>query len=743
MDERLDARAHQRSGDRRREARRRGLRRGARRGPCRGHPHTDGGRAWLTATAVLTGVTGGWGRAVLDRFLAEGWNVVATHREEQRPDDLPQPVAAVRADLSDPDAAIAVVDAAVERFGGVDALAHIAGGFAAAGTIDEQPVDVWRSQMAINLDTAYFMTRAALTPMRGAGRGSIVYIGTSAMLTPFSGASGYIVSKVALGGLMRCVDVEFRTAGIRANAHRRQDRRHAPKPGREPRRRPLALDDGRGAGRGGGVALHRRVGAPLGRADPGVWPRLSPAPSRRPRRPSTRRRRRRAPERRSGAPTSAGSTSAPRPRSRSSTAASPRWSRRTTSGARTAASRWWTAAARSRSRASSTATRTRRSAATGPASSTCAPRAPTTSASTRRAGGSARPSRRPAASGRTAWPRPSAGTWGWMAANGTTTAEGKSGYGLDRETELASAHGRGRPAPDRDRADVPRRALGAARVRLRGRVPGLRDRRGAAGGRAGGPSTPTSSSSAARSRPSRPTGTCAPRSATAWSPRLHGDQFTESGAVPLAIELGARSVDHLEATGPDGVARSRRATSRRCSCPLRRSILAPPAPPARALVDAGAIVALATDFNPGSAFCDSLPLVMTLACTALGMAPAEALAACTVNAAWVLGRADRAGRLAPGYDADIVLLDAPDWRLRRLPPGGPRHRRRLRPRREDRGWLVAGVDQVSPPWPGSNLTQMHDTSAHSRDGPGSDPSPGLARTRAGLVRGRDAAPVAS
>ena len=100
---------------------------------------------------------------------------------------------------------------------------------------------------------------------------------------------------------------------------------------------------------------------------------------------------------------------------------------------------------------------------------------------------------------------------------------------------------------------------------------------------------------------------------------------------------------------------------------LRRS-----QPPARALVDQGAIVALATDFNPGSAFCDSLPVVMTLACTALGMAPAEALAACTVNAAWVLGRADRVGRLAPGYDADIVLLDAPDWRHVCLPPGGPR-----------------------------------------------------------------------
>jgi imidazolonepropionase len=86
-------------------------------------------------------------------------------------------------------------------------------------------------------------------------------------------------------------------------------------------------------------------------------------------------------------------------------------------------------------------------------------------------------------------------------------------------------------------------------------------------------------------------------------------------------------------------------------------------PPARALIDAGGIVALATDFNPGSAFCHSLPVVMGLACTQLGMAAAEALAACTVNAAWVLGRSDRLGRLANGYDADIALVDAPDWRF--------------------------------------------------------------------------------
>jgi imidazolonepropionase len=94
-------------------------------------------------------------------------------------------------------------------------------------------------------------------------------------------------------------------------------------------------------------------------------------------------------------------------------------------------------------------------------------------------------------------------------------------------------------------------------------------------------------------------------------------------------------------------------------------------PPGRALVDAGAAVALATDFNPGSAYCESLPLACSVACTQLHLSPAEALAACTVNAAHVLGRSDRKGRLGPGYDADVVLLDAPDWRYLAYHMGAP------------------------------------------------------------------------
>ena len=132
--------------------------------------------------------------------------------------------------------------------------------------------------------------------------------------------------------------------------------------------------------------------------------------------------------------------------------------------------------------------------------------------------------------------------------------------------------------------------------------------------------------------------------------------------MPLAIELDARSVDHLEATGDEGVHALAASDVVAVLLPASALFLARPMPPARGLLDAGAAVALATDFNPGSAFCESLPLVCSLACTQLGMAPAETLGACTVNAAHVLGRADRLGRLAPGYRADFVLLDAPDWR---------------------------------------------------------------------------------
>jgi imidazolonepropionase len=144
--------------------------------------------------------------------------------------------------------------------------------------------------------------------------------------------------------------------------------------------------------------------------------------------------------------------------------------------------------------------------------------------------------------------------------------------------------------------------------------------------------------------------------------RIHGDQFSECGAIPLAVELGAASVDHLEQTGAEGVARLAAGGVAGVCLPLCALYLDLPMPPARAIAEAGGLVVLATDFNPGSAPCDSMLASMNLACTRLRLSCAEALAASTAAPATVLGLGAEVGRLAPGYAADVVLIDDPDWR---------------------------------------------------------------------------------
>ena len=247
---------------------------------------------------------------------------------------------------------------------------------------------------------------------------------------------------------------------------------------------------------------------------------------------------------------------------------------------------------------------------------------------------------------------------GWMRRHGTTTFEAKSGYGLDRDTELASLRAiraaGGIPTWLGAHAVPPEFADGDAYLdfALAEVLP-----EAAQIAEAADVFVERGAFDLAQAR--RYLEAC--RDA-GLALRLHGDQFTELGAIALAVELGARSVDHLEATGDDGVRTLAASDVTGVVLPASALFLGRPMPPARVLVDAGAAVALATDFNPGSAFCESLPLCCSLAATQLKLSPAEALAACTVNAAHVLGRADRLGRLAAGYRADIVLLDAPDWR---------------------------------------------------------------------------------
>ena len=247
---------------------------------------------------------------------------------------------------------------------------------------------------------------------------------------------------------------------------------------------------------------------------------------------------------------------------------------------------------------------------------------------------------------------------GWMLRQGTTTWEGKSGYGLDHDTELASLRairaaggvptwlGAHAVPPEFGDADA---YLDFVLADVLPEAAALAD--------AADVFLEEGAFDAAQAR--RYLEACRVAGLVL---RLHGDQFTEYGAVPLAIELGARSVDHLEATRDEGVRALAASDVTAVVLPASALFLGRPMPPARALVGAGAAVALATDFNPGSAFCESLPLVCSLAATQLGLSPAEALVACTVNAAHVLGRARTVGRLAPGYAADVVLLDAPDWR---------------------------------------------------------------------------------
>ena len=255
----------------------------------------------------------------------------------------------------------------------------------------------------------------------------------------------------------------------------------------------------------------------------------------------------------------------------------------------------------------------------------------------------------------------------WMLRHGTTTFEAKSGYGLDRETELASLRAiraaGGIPTWLGAHAVPPEFAGDADAYLDFALAEVLPDAAELA--EAADVFLERGAFDAAQAR--RYLEAC--RDA-GLALRLHGDQFTEQGAIPLAIELEARSVDHLEATGEDGVRMLAASGVVGVLLPASALFLGRPMPPGRALVDAGAAVAIATDFNPGSAFCESLPLCCSLAATQLTLSPGEALAACTVNAAHVLGRADSLGRLAPGHRADIVLLDAPDWRYLAYHLGG-------------------------------------------------------------------------
>ena len=143
-------------------------------------------------------------------------------------------------------------------------------------------------------------------------------------------------------------------------------------------------------------------------------------------------------------------------------------------------------------------------------------------------------------------------------------------------------------------------------------------------------------------------------------PRLHADQITQMGASMLASEVGAVSADHLETINEEGIAAMKSAGIVGVLLPGCSFFLGVPQAPARRLIEADVPLAIATDYNPGSAMIESLPLVMAVAAVQTRMTPTEILVATTANAAAALDRHDRVGAIEVGMQADLVILDVPN-----------------------------------------------------------------------------------
>jgi imidazolonepropionase len=146
-------------------------------------------------------------------------------------------------------------------------------------------------------------------------------------------------------------------------------------------------------------------------------------------------------------------------------------------------------------------------------------------------------------------------------------------------------------------------------------------------------------------------------------PRIHAEQLTRTGATQLGVKLGAASCDHLEQVNQadiQALARSKTVATLLPGCDFHLGVKK--YAPARALIDAGASVALATDYNPGTSPTVSMPMILSLACTQLRMSPAEAIAAATINAACSLLRDHKIGSLEVGKQADLAVFEVDTYR---------------------------------------------------------------------------------
>ena len=255
-----------------------------------------------------------------------------------------------------------------------------------------------------------------------------------------------------------------------------------------------------------------------------------------------------------------------------------------------------------------------------------------------------------------------------MLAFGVTTVEGKSGYGLDRETEIKQLE----VMADLNRLhplDVVPTFMGAHAVppEFKGRedayidfvladvVPEVASRKLAEF------CDVFCEKNVFSVEQSRRLLTRA--AASGLKAKLHADEIVQLGGAELAAEIGAVSADHLLHASDDGIRAMAGAGVVATLLPATAFSLREPYARGRFMIDAGCAVALATDFNPGSCFCESIPLIAALAALYMNLTPEEIVTALTINGAAALGRADRIGSLDPGKQGDVVILESPSYRF--------------------------------------------------------------------------------
>jgi imidazolonepropionase len=262
-----------------------------------------------------------------------------------------------------------------------------------------------------------------------------------------------------------------------------------------------------------------------------------------------------------------------------------------------------------------------------------------------------------------------------MLANGTTTAEAKSGYGLDLDGEIKQlsvllalddegplqivptflgAHA----IPSEYRADPDRYvALLCQQI-----LPAVRDWWGARAAGRGLPFVDVFCETGAFDlRQSRQI--LEKARALGFPLKIHADEFDNLGGAALAAELGAVSADHLVKTSPQDICTLANSQSAAVALPCTPFGLGHTEyTPARAILAAGGLLALASDLNPGTAWCESMQFVIALACRYLHLTPAEAIAAATINAAAAIGLDRQIGSLEPGKQADLIMLSVADYR---------------------------------------------------------------------------------